>query len=80
MTSFGNEAGGLYSAGTRVAKLFAKSPAHGAETLVYLGSSPQVAAVTGEFFYECRRGKSTAEAQDDALAQMLWTASEKLPD
>jgi retinol dehydrogenase 12 len=77
-TRFGDQAGGLYAAGVRLAKLFAKTPESGAETLVYLASSPDVANVSGEFFHACRVGAVTAEARDDALAQRLWRESERI--
>jgi NAD(P)-dependent dehydrogenase (short-subunit alcohol dehydrogenase family) len=77
-TRFGEQSGGLYGVGIRFAKLFAKTPEQGAETLVYLASSPDVAAVTGEYFYMCRRGTLTPEAQDDSIARRLWDESERL--
>lgn len=77
-TRFGDRSGGLFAAGLRCAKLFAKTPEHGAETLIYLASSPDVATVSGEFFYEGRRGTVTQEAQDDAAAQRLWLESERI--
>src|SRR5262249_7133449 len=39
-TRFGDQAGGLYALGVRFAKLFAKRPETGAETLVHLCTSP----------------------------------------
>jgi NAD(P)-dependent dehydrogenase (short-subunit alcohol dehydrogenase family) len=77
-TRFGDESGGLYGLGVRVAKLFANSPQSGAETLVYLAASPEVADISGEFFHAGRPGKLTAEAQDDAVARRLWGESERL--
>jgi NAD(P)-dependent dehydrogenase (short-subunit alcohol dehydrogenase family) len=78
-TRFGDEAGGLYAVGIRVSKLlFAQTPESGAETLVYLASSPEVATVSGVYFTACRPGSLSAEAQDDALAQRLWQESERL--
>jgi NAD(P)-dependent dehydrogenase (short-subunit alcohol dehydrogenase family) len=78
-TRFGDEAGGLYAVGTWVAKrLFAQTPEEGAETLVYLASSPEVASISGVYFHDCRPGTLTAEAQDDSLAQRLWQESERL--
>src|SRR5262249_6944785 len=71
-TRFGDEAGGLHGAFVRAAKLFAKHPEQGAETLVWLVSSPEVADLSGEYFYQCRRGTLTADARDDALARRLW--------
>jgi NAD(P)-dependent dehydrogenase (short-subunit alcohol dehydrogenase family) len=77
-TRFGDQAGGLYAAGVRLAKLFAKRPEAGAETLVYLATSPEVANVSGQFFADCRPGTLSAQAQDDALAQRLWRESERI--
>jgi len=77
-TRFGDQAGGVISYGVRVAKRFALSPQQGAETLVYLASSPEVASVTGEYFVRCRPAEPTREAQDDAAAQRLWTESDRL--
>ena len=39
---------------TWLAKFFAISPAEGAQTIIYLASSPEVADVTGKYFYKCR--------------------------
>jgi len=77
-TRFGDQAGGLYAAGVRLAKLFAATPEKGAETLVYLATSPEVANVSGQFFQNCRAGTLSAEAQDDAVAQRLWRESERI--
>jgi retinol dehydrogenase 12 len=62
----------------RIAKLFAATPEKGAETLVYLCSSPDVANLSGRFFQNCRPGTLSAEAQDDAVAQRLWRESEHI--
>ena len=45
---------GLFRSASGVAKLFAISPEKGAETIVYLASSPEVAGVSGGYFAECR--------------------------
>jgi hypothetical protein len=37
-----------------LAKLLAISPEKGAETIVYLASSPKIAATTGRYFYKFR--------------------------
>jgi NAD(P)-dependent dehydrogenase (short-subunit alcohol dehydrogenase family) len=77
-TRFGDQSGGLLEASLRLAKLFAITPEQGAKTLIYLASSPEVATASGEFFYECRRGTLTPQAQDDAAAQRLWLESERI--
>ena len=69
--------GALYQA-FRVAKNFALTPEKGAETIIYLASSPDVAGVTGEYFSKCARATPTKEAQDDDAASRLWKESERL--
>jgi NAD(P)-dependent dehydrogenase (short-subunit alcohol dehydrogenase family) len=77
-TRIGNGSGGFLSHAARLAKTFAISPEKGAQTLVYLASSPDVAGVSGEYFYKCRPARPTAEARDDAAAKRLWVESAKL--
>jgi len=77
-TRFGDGSGGFLSRAIRVAKTFAISPEKGAQTLVYLASSPDVASVSGEYFYQCRPATPTAEARDDTPAKRLWLESAKL--
>jgi NAD(P)-dependent dehydrogenase (short-subunit alcohol dehydrogenase family) len=78
-TRFGDQSGGFFSYVVRVAKLFAAiSPEKGAETLVYLASSPEVATITGGYFYKCALAQPTREAQDDAAARRLWSETERL--
>ncbi|MGZ4828934.1 MAG: SDR family oxidoreductase [Candidatus Angelobacter sp.] len=77
-TRFGDQTGGLIGFGIGIAKHFALTPEQGAETLVYLASSPDVAAVAGEYFHKCRPVTPSHEAQDDAKAQRLWMETAKL--
>jgi NAD(P)-dependent dehydrogenase (short-subunit alcohol dehydrogenase family) len=76
---FGDESGGLYSIALRLGKLlFARRAEVGAETLVYLATSANVADTSGGFFFNCRPGTLSAEALDDAKARQLWSESEKI--
>jgi NAD(P)-dependent dehydrogenase (short-subunit alcohol dehydrogenase family) len=77
-TRFGDQTGGLIGFAIGIAKRFALTPEQGAETLVYLASSPDVASVTGEYFHRCRPAKPSREAQDDAKAQRLWLETSKI--
>lgn len=78
---FGDNNGGLFSLGIGIAKqLFAISPEQGAETIVYLASSPDVAGVTGGYFAKSAPATPTAAAQDDAAAQRLWEESARLAE
>jgi NAD(P)-dependent dehydrogenase (short-subunit alcohol dehydrogenase family) len=76
---FGDNNPGLSRVGIGLAKrFFALSPEQGAETVVYLAASPEVAGVTGGYFDKCRVRLPSAEAQDDAAARRLWDESAKL--
>ena len=77
-TRFGDGSGGILSGVVRVAKAFAISPEKGAETIVYLAASPEVAGRSGEYFYKCSPAVPTAAARDDAAAARLWTVSEEI--
>jgi NAD(P)-dependent dehydrogenase (short-subunit alcohol dehydrogenase family) len=77
-TRFGDGSGGFLSRAIGMAKIFAISPEKGAETIVYLASSPDVARISGEYFYESRPAMPTAEARDDAAAKRLWIESARL--
>jgi NAD(P)-dependent dehydrogenase (short-subunit alcohol dehydrogenase family) len=75
----GGDLGGIYGWGIKyLASPFAISPEKGARTTVYLASSPDVADVSGGYFYKCKPSAPSAVAQDDAAASRLWDASEKL--
>ncbi len=74
-TRFGDDSGGLIGFGIRIGKRFALTPEQGAETLVYLASSPEVATVTGEYFHKCHPAQPTAEAQNEDKARRLWQES-----
>jgi NAD(P)-dependent dehydrogenase (short-subunit alcohol dehydrogenase family) len=77
-TRFGDQSGGLHAIGLWIAKRFAISEERGAETLLYLAASPEVAQTSGIFFFKGKPGFLTPEAQDDTIAQRLWAESEKL--
>ena len=77
-TRFGDASGGFFSHVIRAFKLFAISPEKGAETIVYLASSDEVANVTGKYFYKCREATPTKEATDDESAKKLWAETERL--
>ena len=78
-TRFGDNNGGLFRFGIGLAKRFsAISVERGAETPVYVASSPEVETITGRYFAECRERAPSAAAQDDAAAARLWQISTKL--
>lgn len=78
-TRFGDNSGGIVSVAIRLIKpIGAISPQKGAETIVYLASSPEVAAKSGGYYYKCALATPTKEAQDDADAKRLWDVSAKI--
>jgi NAD(P)-dependent dehydrogenase (short-subunit alcohol dehydrogenase family) len=77
-TRFGDQSGGLMQALMPIARLGAISPSKGARTLVHLASSPDIASMSGLYFYRDRPDTPSPEAQDDAAAARLWAESERL--
>jgi NAD(P)-dependent dehydrogenase (short-subunit alcohol dehydrogenase family) len=77
-TRFGDQSGGIVSFAVRAAKNFALTPEQGAETIIYLASSPDLADVTGGYFYKSKIAMPTKEAQNDADAKRLWDVSAKI--
>jgi NAD(P)-dependent dehydrogenase (short-subunit alcohol dehydrogenase family) len=55
-----------------------KSVAEGAETIIWLASSPEVEDVSGSYFYEKREIQSAPASYDREAAQRLWKISANL--
>ena len=77
-TRFGDAGGGLLSWGIGIAKNFALTPEQGAETMIYLVSSPEVEGKTGGYYYKCALATPSREGQNDADAKRLWDVSAKI--
>jgi NAD(P)-dependent dehydrogenase (short-subunit alcohol dehydrogenase family) len=77
-TGFGRDARPLMRVGITIAKPFMLSPERGADTIVYLASSPDVAAKTGGYYVKRQLREPSAAARDDGLARRLWEISERL--
>jgi NAD(P)-dependent dehydrogenase (short-subunit alcohol dehydrogenase family) len=76
---FGDNNPGVVGVGTRIVKqLFAISPERGAETPVYLASSPAVEGKTGGYYDQCAPSTPSREAQDDGAARRLWEESARI--
>jgi NAD(P)-dependent dehydrogenase (short-subunit alcohol dehydrogenase family) len=70
---------GLFNSMTQaVMPIFALSPEKGAETAIYLASSPEVATVSGQYFYKCKPKRSSQASYDVAAQERLWRVSEQL--
>src|SRR2546428_5176792 len=59
-------------------KLFMTSPEKGAETIVYLASSPDAKGLNGEYVEKLKVKKSSDESYNEEIAQRLWDVSAKL--
>jgi len=59
-------------------KLFMTSPDQGAETIVYLASSPDAKGLNGEYLEKLKVKKSSDESYNEEIAQRLWDVSAKL--
>ncbi|HEX4704685.1 MAG TPA: SDR family NAD(P)-dependent oxidoreductase, partial [Pseudonocardiaceae bacterium] len=77
-TAIGRDVTGVLGVVVRVGMRFAPSPATGAETSVYLASSPEVAETTGGYFVKCKPEEPGALAKDTEAAGRLWSLSEEL--
>ena len=61
-----------------VARLFMKTPAQGADTPIYLASSPQVEGITGRYFVNRKPRTSSKASYDTTAAARLWRVSADL--
>ncbi|KAM4867320.1 retinol dehydrogenase 14 [Thomomys bottae] len=55
---------------------FFKSPLEGAQTSIYLASSPEVEGVSGRYFGDCKEEGLLPKAMDESVARKLWDISE----
>jgi NAD(P)-dependent dehydrogenase (short-subunit alcohol dehydrogenase family) len=72
------DTGALGNIAMIVGRPFAISSVEGAQTSVFLASSPTVEGVTGQYFVKSSFASAAAAAADDAAAARLWTVSEQL--
>ena len=74
-TNFGRSNGGIFSPLFKIFQIAAISPEEGAQTSIYLASSPEVEGVTGKYFVKCKSVKSSAVSYDMDAARKLWDIS-----
>jgi NAD(P)-dependent dehydrogenase (short-subunit alcohol dehydrogenase family) len=75
---FGSDQGPLLNLVYALAKPFAKSPEVGADTLIWLATSPEVASLRGQYVVNRRPVTPSRQAQDPRLAEALWALSDSL--
>lgn len=76
-TRWGDE-GGAIGIGIRIGRPFMISPEKGAETPLYLASSPEVDGITGKFWTKKEEKPSSKESMDENEARLLWITSARL--
>jgi NAD(P)-dependent dehydrogenase (short-subunit alcohol dehydrogenase family) len=75
-TGFGkNNPGWLMTIMGAIIPLIARPPEKGAQTSVYLASSPDVANVTGKYFVDAKATAPAPQATDPTVARKLWEIS-----
>jgi len=61
-----------------IIKRFLQTPEQGAQTALYLATSPEVEGVTGQYFVRSKQGRSVPNSYDEALQERVWTMSADL--
>ncbi len=77
-SGFGVNNGGAMRMGMRVFHQFALTPKQGADTVVYLASSPDVEGITGKYWTTRKQVQSSPESYDEAAQKRLWAVSAQL--
>ena len=77
-TGFGGGGGGVASTFFRLARPFLKTPAQGAQTVIYLASSPAVAGISGRYYSNEKPASSSERSHDRTVQEQLWRASHEL--
>ena len=74
-TRFGHDTSRIWSILVKFLQLFAISPQRGAETLVYLAASPDVAGISGKYWNNKQQKQSSENSYDREQQSALWQYS-----
>ena len=77
-TDFTRKAGGPLLFMSRILRPIMKSSEAGARGPIYLATNPEVAAVTGGYFVNCRQRRGPRMTYDRLIAEKYWRISEQL--
>lgn len=61
-----------------LASLFFKTPEQGAETSIYLATSPEVTNISSKYYVDCKRATSSPASYDGDVAKRLMQVSAEL--
>jgi NAD(P)-dependent dehydrogenase (short-subunit alcohol dehydrogenase family) len=77
-THLGLDDGLLSRAVSAVSNICARTPERGADTAVWLASSPEVRAITGKYFLDRHEIQSNAASRDHEAQRRLWEMSAQM--
>jgi len=77
-SGFGQNNPGFLGKFIKLGQVFARTPERGAQTLVYLATSPEVEGVSGKYFHDEAESRTSGEAKDMEVARRLWDVSVRL--
>ncbi len=77
-TNMGANNGWLVKIFLPITRLWAQSPEEGADTSIYLASSPEVQGVSGKYFYQEKSVPSSLNSHDELNAKQLWEVSAEM--
>lgn len=77
-TNFGKDSKGLNKLLFTLFSPFMRKPEKGAETIIWLATSPEVEGVSGQYFQDKKPIHSQPDSYDPAIARRLWEISEEL--
>ncbi|HEX2908828.1 MAG TPA: SDR family oxidoreductase [Phototrophicaceae bacterium] len=77
-TGFGRNVPGLMARLMPLMHRLALTPEEGAQTMIFLASSPNVEGVTGKYFDKCKVVSSSKASYNEADQRQLWAVSEEM--
>jgi retinol dehydrogenase 14 len=77
-TNFGSGVSGVFGFMVTALRPFMIGPEKGAETSIYLASSPEVEGLSGRYFVKKAEARSSDVSYDKRLAKRLWEVSADL--
>lgn len=77
-SNFGRNNPGLMRTMIKAIAPMMRTPAKGAQTSIYLATSPNVEGVTGKYFFNNKEKSPNSAATNEANAKKLWTISEEM--
>lgn len=77
-TNFGSGLEGFWKSLIKLAKPLLRTPEKGAETVIWLATSPEAENITGRYFADKKQIRSIPLSYDQDKTKQLWEKSEKM--